>query len=138
VKPFSASLLLHLRRLARGRGVRVLVSLLAFALIANATVVVALPAVAAAHTQEASANSAHEACAQHAAPATAQASHRHQHADDCLCCVGKLCACGPLCGAVTFTALPTGVNPAQAAIAPASLPRAYITRSSRPLRPPPA
>ncbi len=113
-----------------------LAGVLAFALIANAVVVVAVPVVASGQTHATSTASDHEPCAQHAGMTSAQAAHRHQHADDCLCCVGKLCACGPLCGAVTFIALPAGINPAQAAIAPAALPRAYATLSPRLLRPP--
>jgi len=139
--PFSASLLLRLRRLARGRGARVLAGLLAFALVTNALVVVAVPAIASAQMRTASATPAHEACAQHtvadrAGMKMAEASHRHQHADDCLCCFGKLCACGPLCGAASFIALQMGMTPAQGAIAASSLPRAYATVSPRPLRPP--
>jgi hypothetical protein len=134
--PFSASFLFRLRRLARGQGARVFACVIAFALIANAIVVAALPVVPSGQGHAASATVDQPPCAHHDAAKPAQTAHRHQHADDCLCCVGKLCACGPLCAAVSFIALPAGMNPAQAAIEPASLPRAYATLAAPLLRPP--
>jgi hypothetical protein len=134
--PFSASFLFRLRRLARGQGARVFACVIAFALIANAIVVAALPVVSAGQGHAVAATVDQPPCAHHDPAKPAQTAHRHQHADDCLCCVGKLCACGPLCAAVSFIALPAGMSPAQAAIEPASLPRAYVTLAAPLLRPP--
>jgi len=134
--PFSASFPLHLRRIARGRAVRVFAWMIAFALIANATAVAAFPIAAFGQGHAAAAAVDQPPCAHHDAAKPSQAEQRHRHADDCLCCVGKLCACGPLCAAFSVVVLPAGMNPAQAEIEPASPPRAYATLAAPLLRPP--
>ncbi|MEP7044607.1 MAG: hypothetical protein ABI843_16190 [Dokdonella sp.] len=109
---------------------------LTLALIANAIVVAALPIVPLKEIQTPSADSGAAPCPHHTEAQPAASVDRHHHVDDCLCCIGKLCACGPVCTDVTFVTLPASMPLVQTPIVTSPPPGAYVTVAGRLLRPP--
>ncbi|HKE47119.1 MAG TPA: hypothetical protein VKB52_03575 [Rhodanobacteraceae bacterium] len=116
------------RRIARSRAARVLVWLLALALVAANTAAVAMPP-----AKVAPPASAHEHCT-NADPAGHHAQKPH-HGPDCPCCIGKACACVHLCDALVRVVVPASIAPSTRAFRVAP-PRDYAVSEARLLRPP--
>jgi hypothetical protein len=141
--PFSAVSLLctsfpfGLRRIARSRGARVLVCVLALALTAANFLAVAMPPAMAAASAEGSADAPQHASHEHCAGHQAQGLHagHARHGSDCACCIGKTCACTQIFDAVVLTVLPASILPSMRIFA-VPPPRAYAAIEARLLRPP--
>jgi len=137
VTTFSASCLQRRRRFLRSRVAHALAFLLALAMIAGGAAAAASPVVT--MVSDGNGNTAHAMAGEHCGHRAAAASHHDQaprHGEGCPCCIGKLCACGPLVAASPMAATPLpSIVPRQSPPA-ASIATAYVTASLPMLRPP--
>jgi hypothetical protein len=136
VTPIFASHMFRIRRFTRSCWLRAFALVLASCLAANGVTAAAMPF---AQTRVATAGSGmlHRAPDAHCRHlVSAAVAHAPGHDQDCSCCLGKVCACGPIAAGGAGPLAPPMIVPMPDSLPVAIPARNYATRTSPMLRPP--